>query len=65
MFGLKMPIHVPEITVVGRFDPLNGEVYQQNPQNAHTYKFQVSSKSAEQPVTELRWWGRNLAHLIT
>jgi len=36
-FGLKMPIHASKIMVFGVFDPLNGEVYQQNqnPQKAH------------------------------
>jgi len=54
VFGLKMLIHDPKITVLGVFDPLNGEAYQQNPQKAHpcverrhmTYRLSKSSTCA-------------------
>jgi len=36
-FGLKMPIHAPKMRVLGKFDPLNGEPYQQNPKKAHPW----------------------------
>jgi len=34
-FGWEMLIPTPKIGVLGRFDPLNGEQYQCNPQKAH------------------------------
>jgi len=36
-FGWKTPIHAPKIGVLGGFDPLNGEAYQQNPQKVHPW----------------------------
>jgi len=32
-----MPIYAPKIVVFGRFDPLNEEPYQRNPQRRMTY----------------------------
>ena len=34
-FGLKTPIHVAKIGVLGVFYPENGEQYQRNPLKAH------------------------------
>jgi len=35
--GLKTPVYGPKIGVLGIFDPLNGEAYQQNSQKAHPW----------------------------
>jgi len=53
-FGWEMPNHTPKIEVFGRFDPLNGELYQHNLQKA--YPCMGTRRMMYRSSKSVHWW---------